>query len=184
MREYKILFTGTVGAGKTTAIGRVSDVPPVMTDVRNSDTSIAKERTTVGLDFGELTLDNGDRVRMFGTPGQERFAFLWKILVRNALGLVVLIDNSRPDPLADLAVYLDGFAEELRTLPCTLGIGRMGSHPTPDLDAFADALAARDFACPVLAIDVRERGDVALLIDTLMAQLDTDMEAELPGVLS
>ncbi|MDP2034236.1 MAG: ATP/GTP-binding protein [Polaromonas sp.] len=175
MKEYKILFTGTMGAGKTTAISSISEIAPVVTDVANSDAALAKARTTVGLDFGQITLDNGDRIRLFGTPGQTRFDFLWKILVRNALGLIILIDNSRPQPLADLAVYLDGFAEELLTLPCAIGIGRMDAHPTPDLDAYADMLAARNFTFPLLAVDVRQRDDVALLIDTLMAQLEADL---------
>lgn len=94
MTEYKILFTGTMGAGKTTAIAAISEMSPVMTDVLNSDASVAKARTTVGLDFGVLTLDSGDRVRLFGTPGQTRFDFLWKILAKNALGLIILTDNS------------------------------------------------------------------------------------------
>ena len=71
MNEYKILFTGTMGAGKTTAIASVSETPPIMTDVANTDTSVAKARTTVGLDFGMLTLDSGDRIRLFGTLGQS-----------------------------------------------------------------------------------------------------------------
>lgn len=178
MKEYKILFTGTMGAGKTTAIGSISETPPVVTDVQNSDASVAKARTTVGLDFGQLTLDNGDRIRLFGTPGQARFDFLWKILVRNALGLIILIDNSRPDPGADLAVYLDGFADELASLPCTIGVGRMNTHPAPDLDGYADMLAARGLTFPILAVDVRQRDDVALLIDTLMAQLEADLPGE------
>jgi signal recognition particle receptor subunit beta len=178
MKEYKILFTGTMGAGKTTAIASISDVPPIVTDVANSDSSVAKTRTTVGLDFGQLTLDNGDRLRLFGTPGQSRFDFLWKILVKDALGLIILIDNSRPDPLADLAVYLAGFADELRTLPCAVGIGRMDTHPGPDLDTYADTLAASGLTFPILSVDVRQRGDVALLIDTLMAQLEADLPGE------
>ena len=90
MKEYKILFTGSVGAGKTTAIGQISDVPPLVTDVRNTDRSVDKPLTTVGLDYGEFALDTGDRVRLFGTPGQSRFDFMWQILARNALGLVIL----------------------------------------------------------------------------------------------
>lgn len=178
MREYKILFTGTMGAGKTTAISSISEIAPVVTDVANSDTSVVKARTTVGLDFGQLTLGNGDRIRLFGTPGQSRFDFLWKILVRNALGLIILIDNSRPDPLTDLAIYLDGFADELRTIPCAIGIGRMTSHQTPDLDDYADMLAIRGLVFPLLSIDARQRDDVALLIDTLMAQLEADLSGE------
>ncbi|MGJ7501697.1 GTP-binding protein [Variovorax sp. ZT5P49] len=178
MKEYKILLTGTVGAGKTTAIGCVSDTSPVMTEVQNSDTSIDKERTTVGLDFGQLTLDNGDRVRLFGTPGQARFDFLWKILVRNALGVIVLMDNSRPDPLGDLSTYMQGFAEALRTLPCVIGVGRMDAHPVPTLDDYAERLAATGRVFPILDVDVRSRADVILLIDALLMQLEADMRGE------
>ncbi|KQW55397.1 GTP-binding protein [Variovorax sp. Root411] len=178
MKEYKILLTGTVGAGKTTAIGRVSETSPVMTDVPNSDTSVAKERTTVGLDFGQLTLDNGDRIRLFGTPGQARFDFLWKILVRNALGVIVLMDNSRPDPLDDLSTYMHGFASALRSLPCVIGVGRTESHPVPSLDDYAERLAAMGRVFPILGVDVRRRTDVILLVDTLLMQLEADARGE------
>lgn len=175
MPEYKILFTGTMGAGKTTAIGSVSETPPITTDVRNTDASIAKERTTVGLDFGQLTLENGDRLRLFGTPGQSRFDFLWKILSKNALGLVILTDNSRADPLADLSLYLDGFADELKTLPCTIGVGRLDTAPTPTLDDYAERLAQHRHVFPVVAVDVRQKADVILLIDTLLAQVEAEI---------
>lgn len=175
MNEYKILFTGTMGAGKTTAIGAISETPPIVTDVANTDTSVAKERTTVGLDFGQFTLDSGDRVRLFGTPGQSRFDFLWKILAKNALGLIILTDNSRPDPLADLAVYLDGFADDLATLPCTIGVGRLDTHPSPGLDDYAEALMQKNLMFPVIGVDVRRKDDVVLLIDTLLAQLEANL---------
>ena len=174
MKEYTILFTGSVGAGKTTAIGKISDVPPLVTDVRNTDRSVDKPLTTDGLDYGEFALDTGDRVRLFGTPGQSRFDFMWQILARNALGLVILVDNSRPDPLADLHTYLDGFAGVLAGVPCTIGVGRLDSHPQPDLDHYAEALAGRDALYPVLDVDVRRREDVLLLIDTLLAQIEAN----------
>lgn len=178
MNEYKILFTGTVGAGKSTAINILSETLTIKTDVHNSDASVAKENTTVGLDFGQITLDNGDRIRLFGTPGQARFDFLWKILSKGALGLVILADNSRPDPLADLCVYLEGFHEELGTLPCTIGVGRLDTHPSPSLDDYADLLAERNLLFPIIGVDVRHKEDVVLLIDTLLVQL----EAGLSGV--
>lgn len=173
MTEYKILFTGTMGAGKTTAISSVSDTPTVVTDVANNDSSVAKERTTVGLDFGLLTLDSGDRIRLFGTPGQERFSFLWDILAKNALGIIILTDNSRPDPVQDMLVYVDGFAEQLSRLPCAVGVGRTESHSSPNLDDYSEALSRRGFVFPVLPVDVRRREDVVLLIDTLLSQLET-----------
>lgn len=178
MNEYKILFTGTMGAGKTTAIGTVSESPPIVTDVVNNDQSHAKARTTVGLDFGQFTLDSGDRIRMFGTPGQSRFDFLWKILAKNALGMIILTDNSRPDPLADLRIYLEGFAEDLDTMPCAIGVGRLDSHASPSLDDYVDELARHQRVFPVLAVDVRQRDDVILLIDTLLAQLEAGMFGE------
>jgi uncharacterized protein len=170
MKEYKLLFTGTMGAGKTTAIATISEVAPIVTDVPNTDTSSTKERTTVGIDYGVLTLDTGDRIRLFGTPGQKRFDFLWKILAQNALGLIILADNSRPSPLEDLTVFLDAFHDHLANLPCAIGVGRLDSHPEPNLDSYADLLEARGLVLPIIAVDVRQRDDVFLLIDTLLAQ--------------
>lgn len=169
-----------MGAGKTTAIRAISDIEPIVTDVANHDRSVDKERTTVGLDYGMLLLDSGDRIRLFGTPGQARFAFLWQILAQNALGLVILIDNSRPDPLADLAMFLDGFAEALTTLPCVIGVGRLDTHPHITLEQYADALEARNLVFPVLAADVRQRPDVVRLIDTLLGQIEAGMQLDAP----
>ena len=175
MREYKILFTGTTGAGKTTAIKAVSETAPVVTDVANTDSSIVKKQSTVGLDFGLLTLDKGDRIRLFGTPGQGRFSFLWSILAVNAIGMIILIDNSRPDPRADLKMYLDAFAKYLANIPCVIGVGRMDTHPHPNIDEYADLLALRNLPLPVIDVDVRQREDVILMIDMLLAQIEVNM---------
>lgn len=170
--DLKIVFTGTPGAGKTTAIAALSDIAPIVTDVANSDPSLAKAVTTVGMDYGHVDLGPGVRVRLFGTPGQQRFDFMWRILVEQALGLVILIDNSRPDPLADLRVYLDAFADLLPHMNCVIGVGRTLECPVPTLDDFADLLAERDLAVPTLAVDVRERPDVLLLIDAILSQAE------------
>ncbi|XAH23679.1 ATP/GTP-binding protein [Xylophilus sp. GW821-FHT01B05] len=172
MAEYKILFSGPPGAGKTTAIGVISDVAPVVTDVRNSDPTLHKEMTTVGMDFGEIDLGEGDRVRLFGTPGQARFDFMWRVLAQNALGVVYLADNSAADPLADMATYLDVLAPDASTA-LVLGVGRTDAHPLPSLDDYAQALAARGLVCPVLAVDVRQRDDVLLLVDALLNLVDS-----------
>ena len=171
--EHKILFTGTIGAGKTTAIGAISEIPPLRTDVQNHDPSVGKASTTVGLDYGEITLDGGEKLRLYGTPGQQRFDFMWKILGSGALGVVLLIDNSRPDPLGDLAVYLNGFADLIERTACVIGVGRMESHPLPDIDRFADALSVRGLACPVFAVDVRDPQQVLQLLDLLLVQLES-----------
>jgi len=170
--EHKILFTGTMGAGKTTAIAAVSEIAPVRTEVRNSDVSVAKATTTVGLDYGELTLDNGEKLRLYGTPGQIRFDFMWRILARGALGLVILVDNSRPDPLADLEVYLNGFAELIEKTACVVAVGRMETHPEPDLDAYARRMQDKGVMCPVLPANVTDPQQVVQLLELLLIQLE------------
>lgn len=173
MNEFKILISGTMGAGKTTAIAAISETPPVTTEVKNTDGEVRKATTTVGLDYGELTLDNGDKLRLFGTPGQTRFAQLWKVLAKGALGLVILVDNSRPEPLRDLSVYLENFAELIRDAACVVGIGRLDTHPAPDLDAYARHLEEHGVVCPLLAVDVRDREQVVMLLDVLLTQLES-----------
>lgn len=170
MNELKIVFTGTPGAGKTTAIRAISDVEPLDTDVANTDVSLEKATTTVGLDYGHVDLGDGTRVRLFGTPGQARFDFMWRILANRALGLVILIDNSRPAPLADLGMYLDHFKESIHTMNCAVGVGRTESHNQPSLDAYGDLLEQRGLAIPTLPVDVRRREDVLVLIDAVLAQ--------------
>lgn len=175
MKEYKLVFTGTTGAGKTTAIAAISEAPPVKTDVANTDETINKESTTVGLDFGQISLANGDRLRLFGTPGQTRFDFMWKILVKDAFGIIILIDNSRPDPLSDLDLYINGFEHELLTIPCVIGVGRTEKHAHPSLDDFSNALEKRNLILPVIPVDVRSAEDVNTLISILMAQTEAEL---------
>ncbi len=178
--EYKVLFVGSMGAGKTTAIAAISDAPPVSTEAENtSRDEFDKATTTVALDYGEVSLPGGDRLRLYGAPGQARFEFMWHILVRGALGLVFLVDNSRPDPCGDLRDYLHAFRGSLGDTAAVVGIGRTESHPTPPLEDFYGVLAEQSLALPVFAVDVREREDVLLLVDTLFHQIeaiDVDME--------
>jgi len=174
--EHKILFSGTTGAGKTTAISQVSQVATLMTEVKNTDATVGKESTTVGLDYGELTLDNGDKLRLYGTPGQQRFNFMWEILSRGALGLIILIDNSSNDPLADLDIYLDGFKRLISDSACVIAVGRMDTHPTPDIAQFAAHLESKGVLCPVIPTDVRETMQVVELLELLMIQLEATQE--------
>lgn len=177
-REYKLLFTGSMGAGKTTAIAAISQVPPVRTDVANTDLgTFDKTTTTAAMDYGELTLEGGDRLRLYGTPGQARFDFMWKILGRGALGVVVLVDNSRPDPLDDLRTYLGAFADVARGARAVVGIGRAESHPSPDIAQFHAVAESLGLQVPILSVDVRRREDVLLLLDILFHQVEAQAPA-------
>jgi small GTP-binding protein len=94
MSPLKVIVSGPVGAGKTTLIQTLSEIPVVETEELASE-QIGKQTTTVGLDFGLLRLD-GVPIHLFGTPGQERFSFVWDVLLEGALGLVLLISGARP----------------------------------------------------------------------------------------
>jgi uncharacterized protein len=172
MNEHKILFTGSTGAGKTTAIGAISEITTVNTDVTNTDDSVDKALTTVGLDYGEVTLANGDKLRLFGAPGQVRFAFMWPILARGTIGIIVLVDNRSDDPVAELKMYLTHFREMILATACVIGIGRTETHPRPSLDELAGAAHGLGIVCPVIPVDVRQREHVLMLMDLLIMQLE------------
>lgn len=172
-REYKLLFAGAMGAGKTTAIAAISDRPPVATEALNSDRAQhAKAQTTVGFDYGEVALEGGDRLRLYGMPGQDRFDFMWKVASEGALGVVVLADNSRPDPLADLALYVDAFRALAESEAMVIGIGH-GEEGRCSIDDYTDWLACNGLSLPVFSVDVRQREDVLLLLDALLNQIET-----------
>ena len=170
--EFKIVFTGPMGAGKTTAIAAISDETPVSTDVTNTDrATFDKAFTTAGLDYGHIALDDGHAVRLYGTPGQARFKFLWEILGLNAVGVIVLIDASQPDGLAQLDVFVDAFGCGLRA-PIVIGVGRTGNAGALPLDAFAQHLESRGLTLPLFGVDVRRRDDVLLLVETLLCLVE------------
>lgn len=170
MSEYKFIFTGTPGAGKTTAIAAISDTPPVSTDMDSTDELRAvKDKTTVAMDFGELTLEGGEKVFLYGTPGQERFRHMWEILIRGGLGLILLIDNSRPDPLDDLAMYLGNFREFIQSTGAVIAITRSDIKDVPDIGGYQEVLSELGMVLPIIHADPRQREDVLMLLDMLIS---------------
>ncbi|MHB1512848.1 MAG: GTP-binding protein [Acidiferrobacter sp.] len=162
-----------MGAGKTTAIRAISEITPITTEASNSDHGECdKEETTVAMDYGEITLETGEKLRLYGTPGQARFQFMWPILATGALGVVVLIDNSRPDPLADLELYLDAFRPLADAGAAVVGVGHMDCCPEPSLEAYMERLTALDVVVPVMPTDVRRRNDVLEMLELLLQQLE------------
>ncbi len=175
--ELKILFTGTVGAGKTTAIGAISEKLTLSTDVPMSEGATAsKNQTTVGFDYGECGLADGCSLHLYGTPGQERFRFMWDILARGAFGLIVLADHSRPDPVGDVLGYLQAFAAHFPARRTVVGVGRLKERPALGIDEYVERLAQAGFEVPVLEVDVRKADDVRLLLSILvsMAEVESD----------
>ena len=172
-QELKIVFAGPMGAGKTTAISAVSDLPPVSTEVTNNDQrAFAKEFTTVGLDFGQLSLADGTIVRLYGTPGQERFSFMWEIIGAGAIGTILLLDATSSTVLTDLRTQAQVFLHVAPEQPFVVGVGRTDPADDRHIDACTRVLAGLGVSAPVLSVDVRKRADVLLLIETLLAVLE------------
>lgn len=170
MNELKIVITGCVGAGKTTAISAISDIPVVSTDVDASD-EVAREKqtTTVALDYGEVALEDGAVLKLYGTPGQRRFAYMWEILAEGALGIIILLNDRRPDPVADLQIYLDNFAPMLRDSVLVIGVTHAEEASDDAMAKYYDHLARQGLDHPVFSVDARERAQVRLMVETMAA---------------
>jgi uncharacterized protein len=175
--NYKIIFAGPVGAGKTTAIAALSDVPPVTTDEAATDmTTARKPKTTVALDYGIMKLADGQRIHLYGTPGQERFDFMWEILVKGGIGLVLLVDASRPAPHKDMLFFLDAFREFVGRTGVVIGVTRTDLAPSFAMAGLFTALAEMNLNPPVFTVDARSRADVQTLVKALLYSLDPELD--------
>jgi len=171
--QIKLVFTGSVGAGKTTAITSLSEVPPIVTEARPSDdVASRKSTTTVAMDYGQLTLEDGSKLHLYGTPGQRRFDFMCHILTQGALGLIVLVNNANPAPLDDLDYYLNLNAEFLKDKPAVIGVTHLDLAASPTLEDYYASLGERGEIWPVFRADARERENLAVLVDALMSLLE------------
>lgn len=179
MSQYKIIFTGPVGAGKTTAINSISDLPPIKTDAAASDmTKSKKSATTVAMDYGVMNLPGGEKLHLYGTPGQERFDFMWDILVTGGIGLVLLLDNTRADPFVDMKFFLDAFDKFIGDTAVAVGVTQMDVSAKPTIEDYQVQLGGMGLKLPVFAVDARVRNDVSILIQSLLYSLDPGLEEE------
>ncbi len=179
MSNYKIIFTGPVGAGKTTAISSISDDAPITTDESASDmTRERKKATTVAMDYGVMRLEGGEAIHLYGTPGQERFDFMWDILTTGGIGLVVLLDNTRTDPFVDLRFFMDSFSEFIDKTAVVVGVTQMDKNPRPTITDYHLHLKGMGLNPPLFEVDARESEDVSLLVQALLYTLDPGLVEE------
>lgn len=168
-QSYKIIIAGPVGVGKTEAIRSLSDKGIVTTEeIASDEVKQIKRTTTVAMDYGVMKLDSGEQVRLYGTPGQRRFDFMWEILSENALGLILLLNATEPNPIDDLHYYLDSFMPLIQSSALVVGITHGENIPWDLHENLSKALIERGVAANVSVVDARKREQMQMLVRSLI----------------
>jgi small GTP-binding protein len=172
----KIVVTGPFSAGKTTLIRTISEITVLSTERSITDeTRSRKTDTTVAMDFGRITIDRDLVLYLFGTPGQDRFDFMWEILGEGMLGYVLLVDASRPDSLDEASSILEAFRRMAR-VPYVIGMNRSEGLDEEEETAIRTRLEL-DPQIPVVPCDVTDRESVKSVLLALLYSVVDSLDA-------
>ena len=172
--SVKMVIAGGFGVGKTTFVGSISEVTPLRTEAKMTEASVGiddtskvqtKTTTTVAMDFGKVTIAQDLVMFLFGTPGQDRFGFMWNDLVDGALGSIVLVDTRRLDDCYHAVDYF-----EQRDLPFVVALNQFDKDHNPPVEAVRYALNVPDHV-PFVTCDAREKDSVKSVLLVLLELL-------------
>jgi len=177
----KIVVTGPFAAGKTTLIRTISEITVLSTERGITDSTRArKAETTVAMDFGRITIDRDLVLYLFGTPGQERFDFMWEILGEGMLGYVVLVDAERADSLAEAAGILDAFRRMAR-VPYVVALNRSSGLAEEEERHIRTTLGLAPEVA-LLPCDATDKESVKAVLLALLYSVLDEVEAERASV--
>jgi len=172
----KIVVTGPFSAGKTTLIRTISEITVLSTEQDITDsTRSRKAETTVAMDFGRITIDRDLVLYLFGTPGQDRFDFMWEILGEGMLGYILLVDSSREDSLHEAVGILAAFRKMAR-VPFVVALNRSAGMDPQDEERVRDVLAL-DEDTPVVPCDATDRESVKSVLLALLYSVVDQIDA-------
>ena len=175
-QAVKIVVTGPFAAGKTTLIRTISEITVLSTERGiTDDTRVRKAETTVAMDFGRITIDRDLVLYLFGTPGQERFDFMWEILGEGMLGYVLLVDADRPETLGEAAGILAAF-RRMAHVPFVVALNRSAEVDPRAEDRVREALELSP-GTPVVPCDATDKDSVKGVLLALLYSVLDDIEA-------
>ncbi|WP_370416315.1 ATP/GTP-binding protein [Streptomyces fradiae] len=182
-RGVKVVVVGGFGVGKTTMVGAVSEIKPLTTEenmtqagvgIDNNPGAAGKSTTTVAMDFGRISINEELVLYLFGTPGQERFWFLWNGIFEGALGAVVLVDTRRIEVCFEVITRLED-----RRVPFVVAVNTFPEAPQYPLPELRTALALGE-SVPIVTCDARDRASCRDALLSLMVYLCTLAAQETP----
>ncbi len=172
----KIVVTGPFSAGKTTLIRTISEITVLSTEKDISDhTKSRKAETTVAMDFGRITIDRDLVLYLFGTPGQDRFDFMWEILGEGMLGYILLVDASREDSLEEAVGILAAFRKMAR-VPFVVALNRAAGIDPSDEEKVRSVLELGDDV-PVVPCEATDRESVKSVLLALLYSVVDQIDA-------
>jgi uncharacterized protein len=171
-RTLKVVVTGPFDAGKSTLIRTISETTVLSTERPVSERVEGHSgSTTVAMDFGRLTLPGDLALYLFGTPGQERFEFMWDILAEGMLGFILVVDGSSLDDAeGHEAARIRHHFEELANVPYVVAVNKITGDPDEAVERVRGSLGLDD-EVEVLPADIREREDVKQILVTLLREV-------------
>lgn len=173
LQQYKIVFAGAMGAGKSAAIKTISQIEVLSTEAVNTDLAAhQKSLTTVGIDYGEISLEDDIKVGLYGTPGQERFNFMWGVICKGALGTILLIDHTQKDPIEALEQYLSTFQTMSDNI--IIGITHIDEKTPHSTSIYRHWQQQQPHKYPLFFVDARVKEDVLLMVDALIANAEVN----------